>query len=188
MRVNLITSLVLTSALTAACSQLASPTSPTSNAQASVSGDANVAAVVSGAAVTELPFTGRLDGTYQGSGAPPLITVHLEAEGNATHLGRFTFDSVHVVNFANFTGAGTAELVAANGDRLTTTLTGVATPQDAPGVFFIVETYTVTGGTGRFAGATGRFVLERLSYASGPDTGTSSGAFEGILSLPHGSH
>ena len=135
-----------------------------------------------------MPFKGRLEGTYAGSGEPPLVSVHVEAQGNASHLGRFTLDSRHVVNFVDLTGAGTAELTAANGDKLTTNMTGVATPQDTPGVFFIVETHTVTGGTGRFAGATGEFVVERLSFPTGPANGTTSGSFEGTLWLPRGGH
>ena len=135
-----------------------------------------------------MPFKGSLEGTYAGSGEPPLVSVHVEAQGNASHLGRFTLDSQHVVNFVDLTGAGTAELTAANGDKLTTNLAGVATPQDTPGVFFIVETFTVTGGTGRFAGATGEFVVERLSFPTGPANGTTSGSFEGTLWLPRGGH
>ena len=191
MNAHLAPFLVFSAALVAGCSQPGSPTSPTSIASsaqvATTPGAATFAAVGSSAALTNaVPFKGRLEGTYAGSGEPPLVSVHVEAEGNATHLGRFTLDSRHVVNFVDFTGAGTAEFTAANGDKLTTNVTGVATPQDTPGVFFIVETLTVTGGTGRFAGATGQFVVERLSFPSGPANGTTSGSFEGTLSLPRG--
>ena len=183
--------LVFSAALAAGCSQPGSPTSPTfiaSSAQvAGTPGAATFPADASSAgSTTAVPFKGRLEGTYAGSGEPPLVSVHVEAQGNATDLGRFTLDSRHVVNFVDFTGAGTAEFTAADGDKLTTNLTGVATPQDTPGVFFIVETLTVTGGTGRFAGATGQFVVERLSFPSGPANGTTSGSFEGTLSLPRG--
>ena len=185
--------LIFSVALAAGCSQSGSPTSPTSVASsaqvATTPGAATFAADVSSAAATKaVPFKGRLEGTYAGSGEPPLVSVHVEAQGNATHLGRFTFDSQHVVNFVDLTGAGTAELTAANGDKLMTNLTGIATPQDTPGVFFIVETLTITGGTGRFAGATGQFVVERLSFPSGPANGTTSGSFEGTLSLPRKGH
>jgi hypothetical protein len=46
-----------------------------------------------------------------------------------------------------------------------------------------VETATVTGGTGRFAGATGSFICERLF-----DTiaGTTAGSFEGTIDLDDG--
>jgi len=192
MNVHLAPFLILSAALVAGCSQPGSPTSPTSvasSAQVATTPGATFAADGNSAASTKaVPFKGRLKGTYAGSGEPPLVSVHVEAQGNATHLGRFTFDSQHVVNFVDLTGAGTAELTAANGDKLMTNLTGIATPQDTPGVFFIVETLTITGGTGRFAGATGQFVVERLSFPSGPANGTTSGSFEGTLSLPRGGH
>ena len=185
--------LVFSAALAAGCSQPGSPTSPTFNASsAQVAGTPGAATFYanasSAASITTVPFKGGLEGTYAGSGEPPLVSVHMEAQGNASHLGRFTFDSQHVVNFLDFTGAGTAELTAANGDKLMTNVTGIATPQDTPGVFFIVETHTVTGGTGRFTGATGQFVVERLSFPSGPANGTTSGSFEGMLSLSHEGH
>jgi hypothetical protein len=184
--------LIFSAALAAGCSQPGSPTSPTSvasSAQVATTPGATFAADGNSAASTKaVPFKGRLEGTYAGSGEPPLVSVHVEAQGNASHFGRFTLDSQHVVNFVDLTGAGTAELTAANGDKLTTNLAGVATPQDTPGVFFIVETFTVTGGTGRFAGATGEFVVERLSFPTGPANGTTSGSFEGTLWLPRGGH
>ena len=57
--------------------------------------------------------------------------------------------------------------------------TGQATPTAIPGVLYIEETATITGGTGRFAGATGSFISERLY-----DTvaGTTIGSFEGTIS------
>ena len=51
----------------------------------------------------------------------------------------------------------------------------------APGFLYIVETATITGGTGRFAGATGSFVCERLYDIAG---GTTIGSFDGTISAP----
>jgi len=45
----------------------------------------------------------------------------------------------------------------------------------------IVEEATITGGTGRFAGATGSFTTVRLYD---PVAGTTSGSFEGTISTP----
>lgn len=171
------------------CSQPITPTSPTAAAALPHQSTTAASSTVSTTAhdIT-VPVHGRLQGTYAGSGAPPFITVHVEAGGTASLLGAFTFDSTHVVNFDDFTGVGTATLVAANGDVLMVDLTGVARPQDVPGVFFIVETLQVTGGAGRFEGATGVLTIERLSFPSGPDRGTTSGTIAGTLSLPRGSH
>jgi hypothetical protein len=78
------------------------------------------------------------------------------------------------------TASGFYYFVAANGDTLTAEFDGVSTPV-APGFLYIVETATITGGTGRFAGATGSFTVERLY-----DTlaGTTVGSFEGTISSP----
>jgi len=43
-----------------------------------------------------------------------------------------------------------------------------------------VEQHTITGGTGRFAGTTGTFTLDRLVNTA---TGVTSGSFEGSIVL-----
>jgi hypothetical protein len=75
---------------------------------------------------------------------------------------------------------GSYQFVAANGDALVAEFEGVSAPV-APGFLYIVETATITGGTGRFAGATGTFVCERLYDIS---AGTTIGSFKGIISRP----
>jgi hypothetical protein len=51
----------------------------------------------------------------------------------------------------------------------------------APGVLLGVEQGTILGGTGRFADATGSFVIERLIDTVNL---TTIGAFEGTISSP----
>jgi len=85
------------------------------------------------------------------------------------------------VNRAKGTAVGTYQFVAANGDRLTASFSGQATPTLAPGVLAIVETATITGGTGRFAGATGSFSCMRLFNTV---TGKTTGSFAGTISAP----
>ena len=129
------------------------------------------------AARNQVPFKGSLEGDVTVSPlAPPLLQVDVEATGNATHLGKFTLDIPHVVNAANGTAIGTYEFTAANGDKVYATFTGVATPTATPGVLYIEETAIITGGTGRFAGATGSFSSERLYDRI---AGTTTGSFEG---------
>jgi hypothetical protein len=72
---------------------------------------------------------------------------------------------------------GAATFTAANGDAVTSTVVGQATPTDAT-TFSIVEIYTITGGTGRFAGATGTFTLQSTVDET---TGISSGTFSGVI-------
>ena len=130
------------------------------------------------AAGEQVPFKGSLEGTVTRSLPPPPISVLVEADGNATQLGRFTVEIPHVVVPPN--GAGFYHFVAANGDTLTAEFTGVSAPA-APGFLYIVETATITGGTGRFAGATGSFVCERLYDIA---AGTTIGYFDGTISRP----
>ena len=134
------------------------------------------------AAEEQVPFKGRLEGEVAVTPlAPPLLQVDVGAAGNATHLGKFTLDIPHVVNPATRTAAGTYEFTAANGDKVSAEFTGTATPTATPGVLYIEETVTITGGTGRFAGAMGSITVERWY-----DTvaGTTSGSFEGTISRP----
>jgi hypothetical protein len=131
----------------------------------------------------QVPFNGTLQGDVTRTPAPPLVLADINATGNATHLGRFTLDVPHVVDPATRIAVGSYEFTAANGDVVYADFTGLATPTDIPGVLYIEETATITGGTGRFAGANGSFTVERWF-----DTvaGTTSGSFEGTISK-HGS-
>jgi len=188
---------VIIAALSCGCSQPVSPTSPTSGSlggpSTTTSGwnptSTGIPAEVVGRAVApakEVPFKGRFEGTYTFVPDPPpspFASVHLEATGNATHLGRFTLDAPHRVNLATVpvTATGTFEFTAANGDKLTADFTGIATPTGTPGVVSIVETATITGGTGRFAGATGSFIVERVVDLASP---LATGSFEGTMSSP----
>ena len=55
----------------------------------------------------------------------------------------------------NITYTGTSHWFAANGDELSGTFEGFLSPTETPGVYDNHETSDVTGGTGRFASATG---------------------------------
>jgi hypothetical protein len=112
------------------------------------------------------------------SDPPPPIHVNVIATGTATQLGLFSLEIPHVVTPPN--GHGFYDFVAANGDTLTAEFNGVSALV-APGLLYIVETATITGGTGRFAGATGSFVCERLYDIA---AGTTIGSFEGTISRP----
>ena len=72
--------------------------------------------------------------------------------------------------------------IAANGDRLDATFLGQATPTGEPNVASIVDISTITGGTGRFASATGTFTIHRVLNQV---TGVSTGSFDGMISPGH---
>jgi hypothetical protein len=80
-----------------------------------------------------------------------------DGSGHLTHLGRFTFHN----DFTGFTVTGntfnwtqTATIVAANGDEIFTTAVGTGTllPNNTSEATLVS---TITGGTGRFADASG---------------------------------
>jgi hypothetical protein len=130
----------------------------------------------------QVPFRGRLEGVATvTSVTPPFVAVTLEGEGNATQLGHFDVSSSIVANAADSTAVGTYEFTAANGDTLTAHYTESFAETDVPGVFSDVITATITGGTGRFTGATGNFVAYRVADHV---TGIVSDSFEGTISTP----
>ena len=112
---------------------------------------------------------------------PPIMTSTASGSGNATHLGRYTLSWEVEVNLETITGSGTSRFVAANGDSLYTVGTGQATPTDEPNVFHVVETLIITGGTGRFAGASGTINTDRIVDLT---TGVTSGTISGTIMLP----
>jgi hypothetical protein len=136
------------------------------------------------AAPHQVPFPGTLSATVPRGPSPVdpnKVRVVLTGSGHAAHLGRFTFTAPHDVDTVTRVATGAYTFTAANGDTLTATFTGAAAPTSTPGVLLITETATITGGTGRFAGATGNFVVERLYD---PAAGTTSGSFDGVVSSP----
>ena len=101
--------------------------------------------------------------------------------GTASHLGRFELTITATVDLTTRTATGTYLFVAANGDTLTASFTGLSSPTETPGVILIVENATIMGGTGRFSDATGSFTVERLFT---PSTGTTTGSIAGMMSRP----
>jgi hypothetical protein len=111
----------------------------------------------------------------------PTITVNGMGSGNATQLGLFTISYHALLNIPTLSATTSATVVAADGSSLFGQGTGQGTLTGAPGIVSIVETYTITGGTGRFAGAMGNFTVERLINRA---TLTSSGTISGTIILP----
>lgn len=129
-----------------------------------------------------VPFKGSLDGDVTHTPVDDQTDyVVVEATGTATQLGRFEVTVPHYVDLLTRTAAGHYEFTAANGDKVYAEFTGLASPTATPGVISIVETATIKGGTGRFAGASGSFVVERLYDRI---AGTTTGSFEGTISTP----
>jgi hypothetical protein len=103
----------------------------------------------------QVPFKGRSSGVVTVVGFDPVAGIaytHVEGEGVATHLGRFTVTADVAVDVATGIPMGTWTLTAANGDQLFLAMGGHGI--DATHGF---GAFTVVGGTGRFQGATGYY-------------------------------
>jgi hypothetical protein len=114
----------------------------------------------------------------------PTLYVDASGSGKATQLGLYTISyqaTVHLLPDGTGTASVSAQLVAANGDSLFAEGSGQATLTATPNVDRIVEQYTITGGTGRFVGASGSFTVERLVNLA---TGVTSGTIRGNIVIP----
>jgi hypothetical protein len=109
----------------------------------------------------------------------PTLLVEGSGSGNATHLGAYTVTFEFAVSLDDFSASGSYEFVAANGDRLFTDVVGLGTAPDEDGVSTLTVTHTITGGTGRFAGASGSFTEESVLNTF---THVKSGSFKGSMS------
>jgi hypothetical protein len=131
-----------------------------------------------------LPFRLGDEGTITFTGPSTATTA---GTGNANHMGRIASDgSLTIVGEASCIGNEVGFAVemqdtftAANGDKLMTAITMELCPI-APGIYHGVGTYVVTGGTGRFAGATGSGVFDGTGNFN---TGTIICALNGTISM-----
>jgi len=139
-----------------------------------------LAAALQGAAATEMPFKGSFEAVETAAVQFPTVTVAGIGAGNATHLGKFTMVYDAEVNLLTRVGIGSIELIAANGDRLFADILGHSTLTSTPNVISIEEVLTITGGTGRFADATGSLISTRLKDQV---TGDTSGSYEGTINV-----
>ena len=147
------------------------------------------AAALGAAKGTDRPMSGTLTATAHDN----LSTQTSTADGTFlfTHLGKGTFheDTTAGTTTGNtFTFTGTATYVAANGDQLFATITATGT---FTGSNVVTKVSTITGGTGRFANASGTFTThERVVFGSAvfvPGVGlivrnTFTGTVEGQIS------
>jgi hypothetical protein len=135
-----------------------------------------------------LPFKGSLEGTLVSRTPvnPPVVFDIFEITGNSTQLGQFEMLIEVVVDFGTrpVTGAGTITFTAANGDTLVADTSGFSALV-VPGLVLITEHSIIDPdrSTGRFAGATGTFTIERLADAATGVNGVTVGSFEGTISL-----
>jgi hypothetical protein len=145
-----------------------------------------VALVSSAVAAGVIPINGTIAGSESDAPFPNPAEgfyVNGSVTSTDTQLGPFTLFYSVPVDFA-FLGtppgnAGASRLIvgdAANGDSILTCLIGNNPGLCANGDFHVVETDTIIGGTGRYAGARGSFTMDRcLNLVTGETSGTISG-------------
>jgi hypothetical protein len=137
----------------------------------------SLTSIAASAVAAETPFKGIVNADETVVPSPPTASLNRDGTGTATYLGRYTEHIVMTINLPTLSSTGTATFTAANGDTLTATVVGQAT-RTGPTTLSIVEVYTITGGTGRFADATGNFTLQSTVDQT---TGVSSGTFSGAI-------
>lgn len=132
----------------------------------------------------QVPFHAEIDYTAAPSAnsAPcPATKLRVDiavSDGVITHLGRITSrDYYACLDVTTLEFDGRYVFVAANGDTISAAFAGKFVPTADPGILAIDAHWSIDGGTGRFAGATGS------GTASGSGT-PSSGHFsqDGMIS------
>jgi hypothetical protein len=137
---------------------------------------------ITAAASQNLPFRLGDEGTIAFTGS----TATTAGTGNTTLMGRIRSEGILTIvgqpscgNEPGFAAEMQDTFTAANGDGVMTAITMQLCPI-APGIYHGVGTYVVTGGTGRFAGATGSGVFDGTGNFN---TGTIICALNGTISI-----
>jgi hypothetical protein len=105
-----------------------------------------------------VPFKGTWTGVTVSADPTnfPVVAVVSDGEGQLTHLGRYFMTSPHTSNVFTGETLGDQIFTAANGDQLTAYCEGFPAFQPDGTVSGALDC-EITGGTGRFAGATGSY-------------------------------
>ena len=96
----------------------------------------------------DLTFGGRCE-------TPSDYLIRSEGPGRFNHMGRITFTNDHCTQLATGTHDGVMTFVAPDGSSVVTTYTGYGYPDFEVAAYMLITDFTIVGGTGRFAGATG---------------------------------
>jgi hypothetical protein len=134
-------------------------------------------------------FRGRLENSFSvTTPPPPSLVLNDSGSGHATVLGEVTDNFIVTIDFSHPVADGfvlvskTGSLVAEDGDRVNLAMVGTFNVT----TFDVHYVFVVTGGTGRFAGATGNGTWDVPPPAVfDPVTGSGSGVelFHGTISL-----
>ncbi len=131
------------------------------------------------------PFNGSFSGSFTMSSATKATitgTGHLEHLGKTSFTGTATATEVRPPCEGGLTATEHDTFTAANGDEVFTSATDVACPTSNPSVVHVTASFTITGGTGRFADASGSGTVQVSAVFTSMTTGTLSSTSTGTIS------
>ena len=143
-------------------------------------------------AASQVPFRAALTNANATVPCPPntpvpSFCVAITGSGHATHMGEIQESGFVVVSVGRPCGPGCVTdfarhtITAANGDQIVVETTGENSATADPTIRFRTGPYVVTGGTGRFSGASGSGTATATINMA---TGTSTATFVGVQSTP----
>jgi len=129
-----------------------------------------------------VPFHASFTTEFSSSAAFPLVHVTVQGEGQALHMGRTEASTTNqVVNLITGVGTATYTLTAANGNVVRVEMT-LHTEFPSPTSVTFSGPYEVTGGTGRFSGASGSGTVDGIANFTSASDGVGEFTMDGTIS------
>lgn len=120
--------------------------------------------------------------TVSPTGTPGVVLTEDVAFGKANHgIGRYRLDAFEFVNLATLEVTGGQFTITTKKGSFSGTYSGSGALTSDPNVITYYVTGPITGGTGKYAGATGSIVFDGIASFA---TGQLSDKVSGVLVLP----
>src|SRR5713226_6538242 len=115
------------------------------------------------------PLNGSFSGSFTITSTTPTTKATITGTGHYEHLGKTTVLGKATMTGTSECGGFTATeqetFTAANGDQILASAIDIACPTSNPDIIHVTASSTITGGTGRFAGASGSFTTQVTATA-----------------------
>ena len=135
-------------------------------------------------ATASVPFNGHGMGTFTDTSP---TTVLITGTGYYDHLGltTLTFPSTITghASCGGFTAVEQDTYTGANGDSVFQTVHDTICPTSTPNAFQLTGSFIITGGTGRFSGATGSGTVQASVTFTSATSGTFAGTQTGTIAF-----